>query len=148
MKKTPLDSLQNQRGFAAAHEMIRLLLLPLGPDKVHGIPLRRAPKLCKLSKSAVSYYNKTSCGCQSQCETVITTSLSACIRPYQIHPNNLRVITMKKTVEKATHSPQSIISALYLSARFMETIQAPDIRPQHCLPAVVPASEFLYIRRF
>ena len=28
-------------GLSAAHKNLRLLLLPSGPDKVHGIPLRR-----------------------------------------------------------------------------------------------------------
>jgi len=35
-----------RRGFTAAHKANRLLLLPLGPDKVHGALLRRTPTHC------------------------------------------------------------------------------------------------------
>jgi len=38
-----LDTLRSVGGESAAHEMSRLMLLPLGPDMVHSIPLRRTP---------------------------------------------------------------------------------------------------------
>jgi len=45
-----LGHLAVRRGLAAAHVANRLLLLPLGPDKVHSAPLRRTPTHCKPPK--------------------------------------------------------------------------------------------------